>query len=106
MRSGRSSIDSNRAASISLQRAVKRNSWNLRPQSCALAHGFAFRYRARQQLDKTINRVCLGQVNTALKRRLDQATDNFRTANRASVFQTDVDRQPVEISHVPIEQHD
>src|SRR5438128_11598635 len=105
-RSERSSTALSRAGSISLRRAVKKRSQCLRLRSCALPHGFALRHRAGQQLDQSIDRVCLRQVDTALERRLDQAADNFRPADRSPVFQTDVDRQPVEISHVSIEQYD
>src|SRR5438067_2197416 len=105
-RSARSSIALSRAGSISLRRAVKKRSQCWLLPSCELTRDFAFRYRTGQKLDKSVNRVCLGQVDTALKRRLDQAADDLRTADRPSVLQTDVDRQPIKVSHVPIEQHD
>src|SRR5262249_15494867 len=101
-----SSIESNRAGSISLRRAARKRSQSWRLRSYALAQRFALRHRTSQQLDQSIDRVCLRQVDSALECRLDQAADDLRPADRPSVLQTDVDRQPVEISHVPVKQHD
>src|SRR6185369_14092094 len=70
----------------------------------ALADGLLLRQRTDEQIDQRIDRFCLRQVDAALEGRLDQATDDLCTADRFSVFETDVDGKPIEISDVAIEQ--
>jgi hypothetical protein len=71
-----------------------------------LTNGFPLRRRPDKQLDQSINRVCLREVDPALESRLDQATDDFRPADRLAMLQTNVDGKSIEVGDVAVEKDD
>jgi len=68
----------------------------------ALTDGFPLRRHPDKQFDQRINRICLREVDPALESRLDQATDDFRPADRFAMLQTDVDGKSIEVGDVTV----
>src|SRR5256886_17450848 len=102
------STASKRAVSISPMRRAKKRLPNSPLDGCEEMSDGAARLAGRlplprggctdQQIDQSIDRISLRQIDAALEGGLDQATDNLRATDRLAVLQTDVDCQSIEIS--------
>lgn len=100
--------------SISLMQAVRTRSPNSPPERYRaaaderryLTSRFALRDRAVQQIDEAVSGFRLRKIDSALKSRLDEATDDLCPADRLAMFQTDVDGKSVEIGDMTVEQND
>jgi len=94
---------------------VSRRSRNSQRDACGspvggrrflLAGRFALRLLSDQHIDKRVDRFCLRKIDTALKSRLDETSNDLCPADRFAMLQTDVDGEAIEIGDVTVQQYD